>query len=62
MGRSGGDRPPAEAIVDIEALPDAEISWMPPVLAVYRVGRLRLRRVSEGDVMKFLTPPEFGRN
>jgi len=39
-----GGRPPAEVIVDIEALLDAEIDWTPPVLAVYRAGRLRLRR------------------
>ncbi|ETX03618.1 hypothetical protein [Candidatus Entotheonella palauensis] len=38
-----GGRPPAEVIIDIEALLDAEIDWTPPVLAVYRVGRLRLR-------------------
>ena len=42
-----GGRPPAEVIVDIEALLDAEIDWTPPVLAVYRAGRLRLRRLSE---------------
>lgn len=40
-----GGRPPAEVMVDIEALLDAEIDWTPPVLAVYRGGRLRLRRL-----------------
>jgi predicted nuclease of predicted toxin-antitoxin system len=40
-----GGRPPAEVIVDIEALLNAEIDWIPPVLAVYRAGRLRLRRL-----------------
>jgi predicted nuclease of predicted toxin-antitoxin system len=40
-----GGRPPAEVIVDIEALLEAEIDWTPPVLAVYRAGRLRLRRL-----------------
>ena len=39
-----GGRPPAEVIVDIEALLDAEIDRAPPVLAVYRARRLRLRR------------------
>jgi predicted nuclease of predicted toxin-antitoxin system len=39
-----GGQPPAEVIVDIEVLLDAEIDWRPPVLAVYRAGRLRLRR------------------
>lgn len=42
-----GGRPPAEVIVDIEALLEAEIDWTPPVIAVYRAGRLRLRRLSE---------------
>lgn len=40
-----GGRPPAEVIVDIEALLHAEIDWTSPVLAVYRAGRLRLRRL-----------------
>jgi predicted nuclease of predicted toxin-antitoxin system len=40
-----GGRPPAEVIIDIAALLDAEIDWTPPVLAVYRAGRLRLRRL-----------------
>jgi predicted nuclease of predicted toxin-antitoxin system len=42
-----GGRPPAEVISDIEALMAAEIDWTPPVLAVYRAGRLRLRRRSQ---------------
>jgi predicted nuclease of predicted toxin-antitoxin system len=42
-----GGRPPAKVISDIEALMAAEIDWRPPVLAVYRAGRLRLRRRSQ---------------
>jgi len=42
-----GGRPPAEVIADIEALMEAEIDWTPPVIAVYRAGRLRLRKLSE---------------
>ena len=44
-----GGRPPAQVIVDVQALMDAEIDWTPSVIAVYRAGRLRLRRLSEGD-------------
>ena len=44
--RPGGRRP-AEVISDIEALMAAEINWAPSVLAVYRAGRLRLRRLSQ---------------
>lgn len=40
-----GGRPPDEVMVDIQALMDAEIDWTPPVVAVYRAGRLRLRRL-----------------
>ena len=40
-----GGRPPAEVIADLRALMDAEIDWTPPVIAVYRSGRLRLRRL-----------------
>lgn len=42
-----GGRPPSEVIVDVQALMEAEIDWMPPVIAVYRRGRLRLRELSE---------------
>lgn len=42
-----GGRPPAEVISDIAALMATEIDWTPPVLAVYRAGRLRLRRRSQ---------------
>jgi hypothetical protein len=41
-------RPPAEVMADLQALMDAEIDWTPPVIAVYRSGRLRLRRLSKG--------------
>jgi predicted nuclease of predicted toxin-antitoxin system len=40
-----GGRPPAEVIADVQALLDAEIDWTPPVIAVYRTGRLRLRKL-----------------
>jgi predicted nuclease of predicted toxin-antitoxin system len=42
-----GGRPPAEVIADVQALMAAEIDWTPPVIAVYRAGRLRLRKLSE---------------
>ena len=41
-----GGRPPAQVIADVQALLEAEIDWTPPVIAVYRAGRLRLRRLS----------------
>ena len=43
-----GGRPPAEVILDLQALITAEIEWASPVLAVYRAGRLRLRQLPEG--------------
>ena len=43
-----GGRPPAEVVADVQALMEAEIDWTPPVIAVYRAGRLRLRKLSEG--------------
>ena len=42
-----GGRPPAAVMTDVQALMEAEIDWTPPVIAVYRAGRLRLRRLSE---------------
>jgi predicted nuclease of predicted toxin-antitoxin system len=41
-----GGRPPAEVMTDVQALMVAEIDWTPPVIAVYRAGRLRLRKLS----------------
>jgi predicted nuclease of predicted toxin-antitoxin system len=42
-----GGRPPAQVMADLQALLEAEIDWTPPVIAVYRTGRLRLRRSAE---------------
>jgi predicted nuclease of predicted toxin-antitoxin system len=42
-----GGRPPAQVMADLQALLEAEIDWTPPVIAVYRTGRLRLRRPAE---------------
>jgi len=42
-----GGRPPAEVMADVQALMAAEIDWTPPVIAIYRAGRLRLRKLSE---------------
>jgi len=42
-----GGRPPAQVIADLQALLAVEIDWTPPVIAVYRSGRLRLRRPAE---------------
>jgi hypothetical protein len=44
-----GGRPPAQVMADVQALMDADIDWTPAVIAVYRAGRLRLRRLSEED-------------
>ena len=41
-----GGRPPHQVIADLQALLEAEIDWTPPVIAVYRAERLRLRRLS----------------
>ena len=41
-----GGRPPAEVISDLEALMKVEVDWTPPLIAVYRAGRLRLRYVA----------------
>lgn len=42
-----GGRPPAAVLADVQALMATEIDWTPPVIAVYRAGRLRLRKLSE---------------
>ena len=42
-----GGRPPAQVMADLQALLEAEIDWKPSVIAVYRTGRLRLRRPAE---------------
>jgi hypothetical protein len=34
-------------MTDVQALMEAEIAWTPPVIAVFRAGRLRLRKLSE---------------
>jgi hypothetical protein len=39
-----GGRPPAQVITDLQALIDADIDWTPPLIVVYRSGRLRLRQ------------------
>src|SRR5262249_53207978 len=46
-----GGRPPAQVIAVVQALLEAHIDWTPPVIAVYRAGRLRLRRVSEEPLL-----------
>lgn len=40
-----GGRPPDEVIADMEALLETEVDWTPPVIAVYRAGLLRLRKL-----------------
>jgi len=42
-----GGRPPVQVIADVQALLEAHIDWTPPVIAVYRTGRLRLRKPSQ---------------
>ena len=39
-----GGRPPVQVIADLSELLKADIDCTPPVIAVYRAGRLRLRR------------------
>ena len=39
-----GGRAPQEVILDLRDLNRAEIDWSPPLIAVYRSGRLRLRQ------------------
>ena len=41
-----GGRPPAEVNSDLRALMEVKVDWRPPLIAVYRAGRLRLRRVA----------------
>jgi predicted nuclease of predicted toxin-antitoxin system len=41
-----GDDPPATVIRGLAALLAFEADWRPPLIAVYRAGRLRLRRPS----------------
>jgi uncharacterized protein (DUF433 family)/predicted nuclease of predicted toxin-antitoxin system len=41
-----GDRPPDAVIAELRALLSADIDWTPPVVAVLRGGRLRLRRLA----------------
>lgn len=40
-----GGRLPDEVIADMEALLETEVDWTPPVIAVYRTGLLRLRKL-----------------
>lgn len=40
-----GGRPPDQVIEDLKALLKASVDWTPPLIAVYRGGRLRLRRL-----------------
>jgi len=39
-----GDRPPAAVIADLRDLLGFACDWTPPLIAVYRDGKLRLRR------------------
>ena len=45
--RRPGGRPPAQVMADLQASFEAEIDLTPPVIAVYRTGRLQLRRPAE---------------
>ena len=40
-----GSRPPNEVIEGLEALMKVDVDWTPPLIAVYRAGRLRLRHL-----------------
>ncbi|MFH1742820.1 MAG: DUF5615 family PIN-like protein [bacterium] len=40
-----GGRPPDEVIADMVALLKIQVDWTPPLIAVYRGGLLRLRRL-----------------
>jgi len=42
-----GDDPPDIVIAGLGALAAAEVDWAPPLIAVYRNGRLRMRRPLE---------------
>lgn len=39
-----GDDPPAVVIAGLRALVSRDTDWTPPMIAVYRSGRLRIRR------------------
>ena len=43
-----GGRAPGDVIQDLEDLSQTDIDWSPPLIAVYRAGRLRLRRPPSG--------------
>ena len=40
-----GGRTPLEVIADLQELLEMHVDWPPPLIAVYRSGRLRLRRL-----------------
>ena len=40
-----GGRPSAEVIADLQDLLKMQVDWTPPLIAVYRSGRLRLRQL-----------------
>lgn len=40
-----GERPSSEVITDLQDLLKMEVDWTPPLIAVYRSGRLRIRRL-----------------
>ena len=40
-----GGRPPQQVIADLQSLIEAEIDWTPPLIALLRTGRRRLRRL-----------------
>ncbi len=40
-----GGRTPDEVISDLQDLLEMEVDWTPPLIAVYRFGRLRIRRL-----------------
>ena len=39
-----GDRPSVQVIADLQDLLDTDVDWIPPLVAVYQAGRLRLHR------------------
>lgn len=40
-----GGRSPDEVISDLQELLEMKVDWTPPMIAVYRFGRLRIRRL-----------------
>lgn len=40
-----GGRTPDEVISDLQDLLEMEVDWTPPLIATYRFGRLRIRRL-----------------